>query len=297
MTEAGTLDRTALSWKHATDGMQLIVIGVFLTLTTQGILPWSFWMEAVALWPVLLVGAGLRLIFERSRMPWVMLLSPVLIAAALVWLARGGQPAHVNGPWVAREAAMPADVSSWKLQAKGFMGRVDVQARPLEDGLLARGMSSSREGNERVEVRKREDRAEVILRNGESWGWVGGSSRRHSWKLDVSPDLPMSLEVGGAGGTGQIDLGRGQLSGAKVEGAVNNMELQLPVPKEPTTLRVEGIFNTVRLLVPPGVPVRTRTDGLLNAVDPPASGQGPEYIVRVDGIGNAVTIVEAPAPR
>ena len=48
----------------------LIGFGVFLMLTTLGVLPWSFWLDVARLWPVLLIGMGLRLIFERSAMRW-----------------------------------------------------------------------------------------------------------------------------------------------------------------------------------------------------------------------------------
>jgi hypothetical protein len=299
MTEAASLPRTAAPWKSATDGLQLIVFGVFLLLTSQGFLPWSFWLEAISLWPVLLVGAGLRMIFERSRLPWIMLLSPVLVAAALLWLARGGQPAQASGPWVERQAARPADVSEWKLEGKGFMTRLDVQARSLDEGLLARGMSSSAEGGERIDVRTNDAKAVVKLRTGEGTQvFIPGSNRRkQSWKLDVTPDLPMELEVGGAGSTGQIDLARGKLTWAKIDGAFNNLELHLPVPASTTNLRVEGIFNGVRLLVPRGTAVRMQTEGILNSAEPMAGEAGPEYLVVLDGIGNSVDVVEAPSPR
>ena len=56
-----------IAWWRVAQGLQLAGFGVFLLLTTQGLLRWSFWAEAASFWPVLLVGAGLRLVFERSR--------------------------------------------------------------------------------------------------------------------------------------------------------------------------------------------------------------------------------------
>jgi hypothetical protein len=296
MTHAATLDKATNVWKNATDGIQLIVFGAFLLLTTQGVLPWSFWFEALTLWPVLLVGAGLRMIFERSRLPWVMLLSPVLIAAALVWVARGGQPVQPQGPWVEREAVRPADVASWRLEAKGLLGRLDVDARPLDEGLLMRGTSSSRSGGERVEVRTREDKAVVSLRGPrESWPFSMRAARRDAWKLDITPDLPLALEIEGVGGTGEVDLARGNLQQGRVAGVFNTLELRLPAPVAETTVRVQGVFNSVRLLVPAGTPVRARTEGVLNSVDRPAGGDGPAYVVNADGMMNTVEVVEAPA--
>lgn len=297
MTEAASLPQTATPWKSAADGLQLIVFGIFLLLSAQGFLPWSFWLEAISLWPVLLVGAGLRMIFERSRLPWVMLLSPVLIAAALFWLARGGAPAPASGAWVERQAARPADVTAWRLKGEGFMTRYDLQARPLDEGLLARGMSSSVEGNERIDVRKNDGKAEVRLGTDGTLVFIPGSKRRHSWKLDLAPDLPFELDLGGAGTSGQADLARGQLTGGRIDGAFNNLELHLPVPTDNTSLRVSGVFNVIRLVVPRGTAVRTRTEGILNAAEPMAGEAGPEYSVVLDGIANSLDVVEAPSPR
>jgi hypothetical protein len=296
MTEAATLDRSTNAWKNATDGIQLIVFGAFLLLTTQGVLPWSFWFEAVTLWPVLLVGAGLRMIFERSRLPWVMLLSPVLIASALVWVARGGQPAQAQGPWVAREAARPADVSSWRLEAKGLLGRIDLDARPLDEGLLVRGTSSSRNGGERIEVRANEGKAVVSLRGPrETWPFSMRAARGDAWKLDIAPDLPLLLEVHGVGGTGEADLARGNLKQGVIAGVFNSLEVRLPAPTTETNFKVQGVFNSIRLLVPAGTPVRARSDGVLNSVDRPSGGDGPAYLVSAEGVMNTVEVVEAPA--
>jgi len=298
MTEAATLDNGAKAWKNATDGIQLMVFGAFLLLTTQGLLPWSFWFEALTLWPVLLVGAGLRMIFERSRLPWVMLLSPVLIGAALVWLARGGQPVQAQGPWVEREAARPADVTSFKVEAKGMLGQLDLQARPVDDGLLVSGMSASRSGGERIEVRTKDDQAVVSLRRPrEVWPFSMRAGRRDAWKLDLTPDLPLLLELEGVGASGQVDLHRGKIKEAEVHGALNSLEIHLPAPAADTIVSVEGVFNSVRLLIPAGTPVRARTDGIMNTVDRPAGGDGPSYIVNAKGVMNTVEVVEAPAPK
>jgi hypothetical protein len=109
--------------------------------------------------------------------------------------------------------------------------------------------------------------------------------------------LPLELDLGGAGTSGQADLARAQLSGGRIEGAFNNLELHLPVPTDTTNLRVSGIFNVVRLMVPRGTAVRTRTEGILNAAEPMAGDAGPEYVVVLDGIANSLEVVEAPSPR
>ena len=48
----------------------LIVIGIVLLLNTTGYLPWDFWINVIKIlfgyWPVLLIVAGINLIFKGS---------------------------------------------------------------------------------------------------------------------------------------------------------------------------------------------------------------------------------------
>jgi hypothetical protein len=56
-----------LDWPKVAEGLNLVGIGCFLLATTMGLLPWSFWLDAVAFWPVLIIAVGVRVAFERSR--------------------------------------------------------------------------------------------------------------------------------------------------------------------------------------------------------------------------------------
>ena len=296
MSEIGPPAVKARAWKRAADGIQLIVFGVFLLLTTQGRLPWTFWVEAVSLWPLLLVGAGLRIAFEKSRVPWVALASPLLIAAALVWLARGGR---TEGPaeWVPQRAERPDGVESFRLSAQGALGRLELRAHPVAGGVLAEGRSASRDGGERVLVRRTDHVADVALRGGKHNWWLMSGSRREEWQLDLAPDLPIRFVVEGAGMGGRLDLAEGQFSGARIGGVFNTLELRLPAPQGDAMVTGEGVMNQIKLVVPTGTPVRVHTEGVMNTVDRPGSGDGPGYRLRVEGVFNGVEVSEQEITR
>src|SRR5512142_276410 len=93
--------RPPIDWPRAAEGLQMAGIAVFLLLNTTGRLPWSFWIDAIALWPVLIMSAGLRIAFEKTRAPWILLLGPALVLGSLTWLATGNAWASAaRGPWV-----------------------------------------------------------------------------------------------------------------------------------------------------------------------------------------------------
>jgi len=68
-----------VDWKRASDGIGLCVWAFFLLLTTTGVLPWAFWMDAISLWPLLILSAGIQITFEKTRAPWLVLLGPARV--------------------------------------------------------------------------------------------------------------------------------------------------------------------------------------------------------------------------
>src|SRR5262245_55955449 len=86
-------------WKRASDGIGMCVIAGFLLLCTAGVLPWSFWLDAISLWPLLIMSAGIKIAFEKSRAPWLVLLGPLVVLGGLVWTATGVRPDIPPGLW------------------------------------------------------------------------------------------------------------------------------------------------------------------------------------------------------
>jgi len=283
-----------IAWWRVAQGLQLAGFGVFLLLTTQGLLPWSFWAEAASFWPVLLVGAGLRLVFERSRAPWAVLLSPLFVIGTLAWVAREAS-APPPGDWVSRSVARPEGAERWTLATRLAAARVDLQTAALPESLLAEGRSASRNRRGRLELRRPGPEPWVRLDSGRGDSLAFGPPRRQLWDLRLAQSLPVGLDFEGAFLDGRLDLAAGRLTEADVGGAFNDFELRLPRPLADVSLRLKGVFNGLRLVVPAATPVRVRTEGPFNHVDRDrvfTPGAGPGYDVRVEGVMNRIVVEE-----
>jgi hypothetical protein len=81
--------RPAADWGRVADGVFLAGLGAFFLLATTRGVPDGFWVEAVSFWPVLLVSWGIRIVFEKTRMQWGVLLGPAVVLSTLFWLAWG----------------------------------------------------------------------------------------------------------------------------------------------------------------------------------------------------------------
>src|SRR5690554_1465766 len=70
-------------------GTILICLGLVLLLQTMGIIQSLNWSFLVKFWPLLLIFAGLNILFKRSRFWWLV---PVLVIISFITLLIIGQP-------------------------------------------------------------------------------------------------------------------------------------------------------------------------------------------------------------
>lgn len=288
---AGSSERA--DWKKAAEGIQLAGFAVFLLLNTTGALPWSFWLDAIALWPVLIMSAGVRIAFEKSRAPWLLMLGPALVLGSLAWLASGNRPQAPAGPWEAAVLDRPGDARSVEVEAALAGARLRLtSAIDLPAARLVDGRSVGRSERTRLDARTEDGVAEVRLDGGKR-NVVFLPRRRERWELRLPADLPLSLRIRGAGVGGDLDLTAGSKASFRTEGVFMGVAARLPAPREETEIRMNGVFNSLTLSVPEGTPVRVHGPGLpFNAVDRGVRGvEGrPGYDVRVQGVFSAVEV-------
>lgn len=289
-----------INWKRVSGGLYLVGFGTFLLLTTHGDRPWSFWIDALAFWPVMLVAIGLRLIFERSRTPWAILLSPVLVLGTLTYVAWRG-PVAWTEDWAPLRAERPAGAARWTFKGNLALAEIDLSAAPLSRGLLVDGRTAPGGVAEirvrtglRVRPGERAAPARVRLRSsGHDWPGSVFHSRPRHYDLKLARDLPLDLDLGLAFARGRFDLAPAPVSGFDLDGAFNDLTLRLGPPKAEVRLDLRGAFNQVRVEVPGSTPVRASTSGLLNFVEGrPGAGsvEGPGYRLNLDGAFNRVVV-------
>lgn len=297
MTEATATpgaERTGVDWPRAAEGIQMAGFAVFLLLNTMGYLPWSFWLDAIALWPLLVMAAGIRIAFDRTRARWLVLAGPALILGGLAWLASGARPEPPAGPWQPEAASRPEGVERVDLDAKLVGARLRVTTtRDLPRGRLVDGGSIAGHDTTRLETDTDGSLARVHLNAREKHGIVFLPRAKERWDLRLPAELPLRLRVGGAGVGGSLDLTAGTFEGMQTEGVFIGVEARLPAPRQDTEIKMSGVFNSLSLVVPEGTPVRVHGPGLpFNAVDRGVKGvEGrPGYDVNVQGIFSAVEV-------
>lgn len=289
-------------WKRAADGIGMAGVAVFLLLCTTGYLPWSFWLDAIPLWPLLIMSAGVKIAFDRTRMPWLVLLGPAIVLGGLGWVASGARTDLDVGPWTSEgPLPRPEGASRVKLDLKLVASRLSVSARELPGGALADARSIERGGKATLAVKREDDTAHVRLDTGGSSGVVILPGRRQRWDLGVATDLPLEFGVEGAMARSRFELADARrFAGGRVNGVFLATQLVLPPASEPVKIRVNGAFSVLRLSVPAGTPVKVSGTGFpFNLVKRRLVGDPgqPGYEVQLEGVFSAVAVDTRRPPR
>ncbi len=217
--------------------VMLIGLGIVFLLNNLGILSWSVWAVLLRLWPILLVAAGLDLILGR-RSIWGSLLALVLTFAVLgaaLWLS--GTSAGFAQAARSEEIAQPLDgVDQATLIIDPGIGELDIEAASDSPNLV--------EGT--VDLARREELAQDVVTQGQrttftlrtqlgSFGpFAAGSVGQRLWSLQLSPRVPLRLEV---------DLGLGEMDVDFSELTLEDLDAELGLGRTIVTLPAEGRFS------------------------------------------------------
>ena len=289
-------DHGGVRWVSVSRGLYLVGIGTFLLLTTQDLLPPSFWSEAIAYWPVLLVAIGIRLLFERSSAAWLVLLGPLLVLGTLMYVAmRGPGRPEAESRWTSLRADRPGGLTAWTFAGQLTLANLEVASRRLPRGVLVEGRGTDAG---RHSVRLVEEPGTGLVRVSNSWSgrtiFVLPGLWRARTELAVTTALPVAFDLDLTLTTMQIDVATGAVSRLAFDGALNNVTLRLGQPSSDVRLDLDGSFNQVVLEVPDGTPVKVSREGFLNLVEERhrdrAQAVRPGYTLRLDGAFNRIVV-------
>lgn len=285
------MSKGEFSWRRVAKGINLTGFGVFLLLTTLDVLPWSYWAELLSYWPVLLIVAGVYLVFDRSRAPWLALLSPVVFLGTMTLVALD-LPRPILGPGSRIEAVRPEGASEWRLEGELAMVDLDLRAQPIAADRLLEGEVAGTGRRPVVLVSGSDEQPRVRLRNWSMKGFWPGRRPAGRVEAGLAADLPLTVDLDLAMVDGVIDLSAAEVSRIRTDGAFQDLTLRLGAPASDVRVTLRGAFNRIALEVPAGVPVSVDAEGFMNPVSgrdrPPTAGPG--YDVRLEGAFNWIAV-------
>jgi len=217
--------------------IMLIGIGALLLLSNLEILPWNAWNLLWRFWPLVLIAIGIDvLIGQRSTAGAVIsaLLILVLLAGAGAAAFFAPQMAFFDaytkpGEWQSRSIAHPlqdytaAEVFMDWTSLPGELSALDSSPNLIEGDLTYRGDLI-------FNVRERGERAEISLdtRTDGLWFYPSLPQPRSSWKLYLTPEIPLDLTLDSSSGSCSFDLSELQLEALLLDSGSGAVDLSLP---------------------------------------------------------------------
>jgi hypothetical protein len=245
-------------------GVFFILTGSILLLNTTGVLGWSFWVDLVWLWPVLLIAIGVEKVLLATRVRQLAYISSLILILTVVWAwSSYARETRIEEPTFDFDAdftkAYPLDSTYTSLVAD-----IDFGAGKLYIGSssteLFNGEFYSRHGRPRVDLDQRRSRAMVEVRtdNMGEFHWPGKLGNR--WKIGVTDRLPVRLNIDcGAAGL-ELNLSEIQLERLDLNCGASEIDLVIGIKNPRVDAYIDCGASNLNIKIPRGAGLRVHRD-------------------------------------
>ncbi|HWQ42344.1 MAG TPA: DUF5668 domain-containing protein [Desulfosporosinus sp.] len=270
-------------------GLLLIAIGVVIFLINYGYLSWNLWLYAVDLWPLILILAGIGLLFGR-RIPISAVLLVFLLSMVGYSMAMGDKPVSrqmlnpfyyisSSGGTGTLDVPLPSDVKKARINLKLEGTQVQVQA--LDSG---NGESQLISGNYRWKSQGSipgpqgagfsTEQAGDTLTATLSPALLGGNDKLNlsDLELNLSTKANYDLDITAGAIKGTIDVSRLLVDNLKISTGASNFELQFGDTGVVTKGEIDSGASELTLIVPENVGLNIRLNGVASSTNFMGSG-------------------------
>lgn len=249
----------------------MIGLGVVILMSTAGLIGWETWDILWRLWPILLVAVGLEIIIGHRSL-WVSLLVVGVIVALLggvIWSLRGefkrGEELageRVNQPLEGiNQAKITISPGVGNLEVDGLEGSTDLVSGMVRTGSNLRVITdyqvSDSTGNFRLESR------------------LGGAisfSTPWDWKLSLTEQIPLNVNLGMGVGDMNVDLSGMSLTALDLSQGVGEIDVTL-AGRENYSGDISQAIGKIVVEVPEGAGVRIGVSRAISALNMPVGFQ------------------------
>lgn len=265
-------------------GLLLITIGVIFFLINFDILSWSFWFHVADLWPLILILAGIGLLFS-SRIPLsavllVFLLSMVGYSMVMGDKSLPGQMNNFFDPEATEikliDVPLPPDVK--KANVKLNLGGAKVLVGALDSNQLMAGTyqglkqgNDSRPDGSGLSTSQSGDTLNVIL-SSTSLGRRSGTINTYDVELGLSSKVNYDLDMSAGAINGSMDLSRLLVDKLKISTGASNFRLEFGDTGIATQGKIDSGASKLTLVIPENVGVTIRLNGVATSTNFMGSG-------------------------
>lgn len=269
-------------------GLLLITIGVIFFLINYNILSWSFWFHVADLWPLILILAGIGLLFSR-RIPLSAVLLVFLLSMVGYSMVMGDKPLpgqmnnffHDGATEIKQiNVPLPSEVKKARVNLK--LGGAKVSVAALDSGTSEpQLMTGNYQGSKQSDAAGREVMGVSTQQSGDILDVTLSSTsfRRNSdtikWSnldLNLSNKIHYDLDMSAGAINGTMDLSNLLVDNLKISTGASNFGLEFGDTGISTHGKIDSGASKLTLVVPENVGVTIRLNGVATSTNFMGSG-------------------------
>lgn len=250
----------------------LIALGGYALAQRAGWVTLSLEDLLSSVWPLLLIGAGLNLIFGRVRPLVGAFLALLLIGSIATYQLTG--LGFASRPVVLQPfSASRDDVRAARIELDGTGSDIRFSALPPDSALLISGSfaSSRAELEQSIAVEEDDQSAEIEL-GSRGQGWFSFGEDSSEWDVQVAPKVVLDLDLGLSAVASEINLQELNVAEAKINLIAGDGTLVMPSAAaldKTATITLDVNATVLTIIIPPGTEARITTTSSASNVDIP----------------------------
>ncbi len=248
-------------------GIIIILLGVILLANNFQILPWGVWYELFRLWPVLLIAIGIDLIFRKSSLSFLQILSPLLVIAAIgsaIYLSQADRAYGITGQAFRFEQPLLPELEQVDIEIAFGAGTLRLQGGSpylFEGDFTTPSWLRPRMRYKVVDGRGSLELTEEGERGRFRFSQLG---KKHSWNLKLNNEIPVTLKIQTGASSNYLDISSLEVTYLELETGASNNEIKFGSRSSIRT-RIEAGVSRIKLFIPRSMGVRIEADTALTS--------------------------------
>ncbi|MHB1126993.1 MAG: LiaI-LiaF-like domain-containing protein [Bacillota bacterium] len=249
-------------------GFLLIAIGLIFLLNNIGLLDWSVWVGLARLWPLLIILAGVNIVFRHNR--WGVIISVLVLMAGIV-IALFWQSSQSSGTLVEYQWFQPLTSEINELDVDISIKGAKFKIFPTEH--LAEVNQKNYGAEPQITYEERKGKGSLHIGEDTLFVWGTGWNRGGpEWNLGLNPEVLVNLDMVVGAINGDFDLSQMKIGYLNVNTGASNIDIKLGSREGLTKVGINAGASRLKIRIPRDAGVKIDASGGINRVNLDAEG-------------------------
>lgn len=248
-------------------GIIIILLGVILLANNLQILPWGVWHELVRFWPVILIAIGIHLIFKKSSLSFLQLLSPLIIIATIggaIYFSQADRVYEITDHVLRFEQPLSPELKQADIEIN--FGAGTLRLEESSDYLFEGSFTTPSWLRPRMRYRIVGEKGILELTEEGERGRFQFSQlgKEHYWNLRLNNEIPLTLKIKTGASNNYLDISSLRVTYLELEAGVSKNEIKFG-PLSSIQAKIRAGVSRIKLFIPRAMGIRIEANTALTS--------------------------------